>query len=462
MRFIADDSLRVLDDGHALVGGSPTRVMRLSARGRGVVESLLAGAPAPATAAEARLVGRLVQAGMFHPVPEHDAFAGAITFVVPTTGRDVSRLLDSLRGNAEVIVVEDTDRLGPAAARNRGWRRASGDVVVFIDDDCTPTDGWLSPLLAHFADDAVAAVAPRVVASASDCLIGRYEEARSPLDLGTRPGPVVAGTRVSYVPSTALAVRRSALAAVNGFDERLRFGEDVDLVWRLTASGGSVRYEPAAIVEHPARGDVRSWLRQRFDYGTSAAPLANRHSGALAPLRISGWSTLAWTAVAAGHAGLGVTITGVTTALLPRRLTMLRRPWPVALRLAGLGHLFAGRQIADALIRAWWPLSLFAAVVSRRARRAVLSAAFLPPLFEWFQRRPRLNLFAWIGLRVLDDVAYGAGVWAGCIRERTIDPLVPRAPALFALRGSDAVAKDDRRGEQQAPDSDRPDHDTYQ
>lgn len=328
--------------------------------------------------------------------------------------------------------------------------------MAFIDSDCSPRAGWLERVLPHFADPAVVAVAPRIVAAPADTLLARYEAARSPLDLGLDPAPVVSGSRVSYVPSAALVVRKLAFEAAGGFDESLRYGEDVDLVWRLHDDGGVVRYEPGAVVAHPARNTFVGWLRQRFEYGTSAAPLAKRHPGALAPLRISPWSAVAWAAVAVGLPRLGATVAGVTTALLPRKLTMLRQPWPEALRLAGVGHLFAARQIADALVRAWWPIALFAAIASLRARRVIVAAAIIPHVVEWAQRRPSVDPLRWVALRVLDDTAYGAGVWAGCLRQRTIDPLVPRFPAFFPFRSSDPVSKDDRRREEHAADGDRP------
>ncbi|MBF6096422.1 glycosyltransferase family 2 protein, partial [Nocardia cyriacigeorgica] len=89
----------------------------------------------------------------------------------------------------------------------------------------------------------------------------------------------------------------AALAELGGFDERLRFGEDVDVVWRLTDAGHLVRYHPAAVVTHRPRATLGSWLRQRYDYGTSAAPLARRHPGRLACARVSAWHALSWGAL---------------------------------------------------------------------------------------------------------------------------------------------------------------------
>ena len=104
-----------------------------------------------------------------------------------------------------------------------------------------------------------------------------------------------------FVPTTALVVRRTALDAVEGFDETMRFGEDVDFVWRLATAGWTVRYEPRVQVGHPGRPTTGAWLRQRFDYGTSAAPLARKHGTAVAPLAVSAWSAFAWAFAGVGH-----------------------------------------------------------------------------------------------------------------------------------------------------------------
>ena len=172
---------------------------------------------------------------------------------------------------------------------------------------------------------------------------------------------------------------------------------------------------------------------QRFRYGTSAAPLARRHPGALAPVRMSGWSAGMWIAVAGGWPVAGA-LTGLATALaLVRKLHDV--PAVESLRLAGLGHLWAGRLLAATMTRVWWPVAVCAAVVSRRAR-AILAVSVAVTLVT--DRRsstatahadgrsgPRLDVVQACALRLLDDVAYGAGVWAGMAHERTLAPVLP-------------------------------------
>jgi hypothetical protein len=86
------------------------------------------------------------------------------------------------------------------------------------------------------------------------------------------------------------------------------------------------------------------------------------------------------------------------------------------MRLAGLGTLSAGRQLAGAVTRAWWPIALGAALVSRRARRAVVAAAIVPPLIDYVHQRPALDPARYLILRLADDAAYGLGLWQGAPR----------------------------------------------
>lgn len=132
-------------------------------------------------------------------------------------------------------------------------------------------------------------------------------------------------------------------------------------------------------------------------------------------------SRAAWTLVALGHprAGLGAAL--ISGARLPR--TLRRRGIPVlaSVRLAAQSQPGAGVLLGDATRGTWWPL----AFLSRRGRRALL-ASLLPCLAEAVTHRRDLDPVRWAALRVADDLAYGAGVWAGCLRHRTLAPLIPQ------------------------------------
>ena len=185
--------------------------------------------------------------------------------MIPVRDRyaELGRCLAGLRGLPHVVVVDDCSadpeaiaaicaehgarvvrravNGGPGAARNSGLAVASTALVAFLDSDCVPRPGWLDRLLPHFGDQAVGAVAPRIVPHEEGTTwLGRYEGASSTLDMGSRPSIVRPGARVSYVPGAALVVRKAAAGA--GFAAGMYVGEDVDFVWRMAAAGWRVRY----------------------------------------------------------------------------------------------------------------------------------------------------------------------------------------------------------------------------
>ena len=398
----------------------------------------------PDTAPVHQLLDRFVDAGAMHPLHERSPFTAAhVTVVVPAFGH----LPRNLPAGVHVIVVDDASpnpltldnphpvlpglrqtllrhdmNRGPAAARNTGLAGVTTPLVAFVDTDVQLPDGWLEPLLSHFADERVALVAPRVAGAPGTSWLAGYEQRHSPLDLGSEPARIAAGTRVSYVPAAAMVWRTQVVRELGGFDEAMRLGEDVDLVWRCAAAGHRCRYEPTSVVYHEPRRTAEALLRQRFGYGRSAASLARRHPNSLAPVRMSGWSALSWLLLAARHPLLAVGVAGGTTIALQRKLADV--PPRESARLAGLGHLAAGRQFAHAITRVWWPLAIATAIISRRARVAVFAAVVGPALIDAARARSTQPLSD-APFVTVDQMAYGAGVWVGVLAEREVGPLWP-------------------------------------
>lgn len=490
-RVALDPRVRWAGDGDVLIGGAPIRLLRLTPAGRMLVDRLAAGEPVPPSVGAQRLARRLLDAGVAHPRPPTPAPPPGAVVVIPVRNdaEGLGATLAALAGGSPIVIVDDASddpaavtarstgpgttvlhrvaQGGPAAARNDGWQASDAPFVAFVDANCEPESGWLDVVLPHFADPQIAAVAPRILPTASlergrieawgeertpvpslsrstaqsaverdrdlGGLLAAYEAVASPLDLGPREAIVRPGSPVPYVPTAALVVRRSALEELDGFDESLTVGEDVDLVWRLVAAGWSVRYEPRAIVRHPIRAGWKAWMAQRYRYGTSAAPLARRHGWAVAPAVMSPWTAGAWALAAAGQPLLGAAAAASSIAALRRQV-----PRGEALRLAGMGHVRGGLALARALRRAWAPAAVVLGVAGGRRTRAVLgvaggrraravlaAAVAVPGVVEWLHRRPALDPARFAALQLADDLAYAAGVWAGCARERSLRALLP-------------------------------------
>jgi mycofactocin glycosyltransferase len=451
-RLAQDPSTTTLDNGVVFLGGSPLRLFRVSERARGVIARWRKGEPVGTGRAPALLARRLVSAGAFAPIPGRGPYDRSdVTVVIPVRDRphQLDRLLTSLEG-LRCLVVDDaslesattteisarhgaqfvglTTNVGPGGARNRGLALAETPVVAFVDSDCVPPEDWLEPLLAHFEDPLVAAVAPRIVPAPPDAstAVARYEAVRSSLDRGTRAGPVRPGSGVPFVPSAVLLVRTEVIDGHEAFDPLLRSGEDVDLEWRLVAAGWDVRYEPGTVVTHDGAATVRAFLGRRCFYGTSAGPLALRHGDAMAPLQASGWSVAVWLSGLLRRPGLAMAAQATSIIVLAQRLRgLVRDPVAVATKIAGGGTAHAAVPALAAMTRVWSPLFVLG-LFSRRTRRLALGALLLPALRDRGDDPGSLDTVRYVGLHLADDVAYGAGVWAGCLRARTVVPLLPR------------------------------------
>jgi mycofactocin glycosyltransferase len=454
-----EEDTREIADG-VLFGGSPARVLRLSAAGVAALAELRAG---PVTSvAGAVLARRLTDTGLAQPRavrPSGRREAAAVaapaldaTVVVPVRDRaaELDRCLAAAGRRYPVVVVDDGSadpaavaavgaargaalvrrevNGGPAAARNTGLRVVGSEFVAFLDSDCVPAGDWIADLAGHFTDPLVAAVAPRIVAAAPG--------QGSVLDLGDRAARVAPMTRVAYVPTAALLVRRAALGG--GFDEALRYGEDVDLVWRLVEAGWRVRYDPGVRVGHAEPATRPALLRRRFQYGRSAAPLTRRHPGAVAPLVLQPWPAITMAALLGRRPVTAAAAFGLSTALLAARLrdndlpaTGLVTPMANGVRQTWLGTgRWCGQFAAPVLLLALARPGGRTAATRWGRRLAAASLLAGPPLTEWAAQRgaggradPGPVRFT--ARALADQAAYGAGVYAGCLRERMISPVLP-------------------------------------
>jgi mycofactocin glycosyltransferase len=442
----ADAGLRIVDNAKLLIGGAPLRVMRVSGAGANTVKGWFAGEPVGESTKAGALARRLLDAGMVHPEFRHWGQTPLsdlrVTVVIPVKDEaaGLERLLAALP-DVPVVVVDDGSATpvvaanaavirreqagGPGRARMAGLASVETDLVAFIDADVEPGPNFLPDLIRHFGDPAVVAVAPRVRSRFGSSVIERYETDFSPLDLGAKPANVGPRRSSSYVPTAAFIIRRAALDNVGGFDPGFRFGEDVDLVWRLVAAGGTVRYDPTVEVTHDPRRTWVAWLRQRMAYGSAAPKLAQRHGAAVAPARCSPWSAFAWLLVALRHPFLGGAVAAASTTTLAGKLSHIPNPNREAGRLAGWGHLHAGRGMAQAVARVWWPIALPLAIVMPRTRLAVAAALLGGPMLDWHQSARRLDPVRAVALRVIDQMAYGVGVWKSSIDSRSFSALRP-------------------------------------
>lgn len=230
--------------------------------------------------------------------PVRDAGVVSISVIVPTFDRprELATCLGALAAldypadRYEVIVVDDGSEppatpiaapgrpglrmtwlrqpnRGPAAARNLGARHATGTVLAFTDDDCTPEPGWLAALAAAVAAKPSALHGGTVL----NALAGnRWAVASQTITDVIVPALIAAGSTLRFVTSNNLAVGAELFRAVGGFDESFRAAEDRELCHRWVAAGRPLAIAPNAVVLHRHDLAPASYWRQHFGYGRGA------------------------------------------------------------------------------------------------------------------------------------------------------------------------------------------------
>jgi glycosyltransferase involved in cell wall biosynthesis len=275
-----------------------------------------------------------------------------ITVVIPATDdpmtleRVVASVKSANETPEEVIVVDRPPNLGPAAARNRGAKNASGDVLVFVDADVEvhedafarirdafDGDPGLSAVFGSYDDD------PDGDGLVSDFrnLLHHHVHHQSP------------GLATTFWSGLG-AIRRTVFLELGGFDERrdrAHFShasvEDIELGMRLHSRGGRILLDPAIQGKHLKRWTLMSMTET--DLLRRGVPwlrlvVSNRSGGAALNL---GWShrvgTAASVVLLVGLLRRNIWLSGGSLAVL---LVLERRFYRLLFRRRGLRLAAAG------------------------------------------------------------------------------------------------------------------------
>lgn len=177
------------------------------------------------------------------------------------------------------LVRLQTTGVGPSQARNMAMRGAKGEYVAFTDADCVVDREWLNELLRGFVEEEVAGVGgSQAVAPGSapfEKKVHRFLASMHFVSEYMKRGDKV--RLVSDFASCNAIYRKKAIEEVNGFDEGLWPGEDVDINYRLTRRGYKLAYNPEAVVQHHRPTTAKDFYRMMKRYGWSQAYLVRKH-----------------------------------------------------------------------------------------------------------------------------------------------------------------------------------------
>ena len=186
-----------------------------------------------------------------------------------------------------VEIVDTTTRRGNSGARNIGAQHATGDILLFTDDDAILSPGWIEALRSAFADsDVVAAGGP--VRPLWECDRPTWWPPEFNWLVGANTIDEYSDrewVRNSY--GSNLAIRRDAFEAVGGFNEAVgrvgssqRQGHESEFALRLRQeTGARWKWVAEAIVRHRVTADrvrLRALIRRCWMQGISKAIMAEQ------------------------------------------------------------------------------------------------------------------------------------------------------------------------------------------
>jgi GT2 family glycosyltransferase len=194
--------------------------------------------------------------------------AREIMVVDSSDGGETARLVEE-RFPTVAYEVNPLGRGATATARNIGYRKTSGDILVFIDDDAFAEPEWLERLLPFYAEPGVGGVGGRQIRKQPGELAEGLDAIGLLLPDGTLTGNFAADPGhpldVAHLLGANMSFRRSAIDRIGGIRDGYAgtcIREETDLCLQVSLAGYRLVYTPDAVVEHVAGPYAKG---QRFD-----------------------------------------------------------------------------------------------------------------------------------------------------------------------------------------------------
>ncbi|HEY78848.1 MAG TPA: mycofactocin system glycosyltransferase [Dehalococcoidia bacterium] len=346
------------------------------------------------------------------------------------SAKDISDIVAPF--NIRLIRLEESR--GAAAGRNIGAEKAKGDILAFLDADCTADRNWLREIVPFFQAEGVGGVGGFVASYHQQSYLDRYEEAFSSLNMG-RHLIFQGNTEANfYVPSCNMLVSREVFKETGGFRSGMHVGEDVDFCWRMRRLGYALLYVPAGRIAHKHRNRLGKMLQRRHEYGTSEAALYRQHRDKRKRFPTSIGAALSLLAIITAillwnpYPGLAIPLF-FGLDLLRKSLTLKRAriafPFPRLVSSTLRSYLSFYYFLSFHLVRYYLVLLLALGFLVHFIWFFTGLALLLTSAVDYRVKKPRILYPVFLFFYTLEHLAYQTGVFRGCLGHKYFRTYIP-------------------------------------
>lgn len=192
--------------------------------------------------------------------------------VEQTAGRDIEILVvndgstdntvDVVRRYLTVVLINQANA-GPASARNRGAMESKGKILLFTDDDCVPAPDWLTSMLEPFADPDVVGT-KGVYRTRQPNLVARFVQ----VEYEDRYRLMSRTDSIDFIDTYSAAFQRERFFEMRGYDTSfpVACAEDIELSYRMSNAGWTMKFAPEAIVHHTHPDTLRAYAAKKYKF----------------------------------------------------------------------------------------------------------------------------------------------------------------------------------------------------
>lgn len=153
------------------------------------------------------------------------------------------------------IQVLSQEPLGLSAGRNKALNISKGEWVAITDIDCRPRPDWITRMFA--SSEGMDAVTGRVIFDEGRTSVSRLRSRTIAWKYSARSADV------TLANGPCSMFKRVNLISLGGFDPSWYHAEDMEVSMKLIQTGGNIRYEPEAVVDHVAENSLKIFLQKR-------------------------------------------------------------------------------------------------------------------------------------------------------------------------------------------------------